>query len=119
MGEVLVLAYHAVSECWRADTLGDAGAVGVAARVPEYARGYRGATVHQAVSDPPADKAVAVTFDDGFRSVATFEYSDPPPVTASPAPSSYLRTSSEPMNQCGGPESTGGSAGVMKPSCFP
>jgi peptidoglycan/xylan/chitin deacetylase (PgdA/CDA1 family) len=32
-------------------------------------RGYRGATFSQAVSRPPAAKTLAVTFDDGFRSV--------------------------------------------------
>jgi peptidoglycan/xylan/chitin deacetylase (PgdA/CDA1 family) len=73
MSEVLVLAYHAVSERWPADL----------SVTPERlawqlgrlaARGYRGATFHQAVTDPPADKTVAVTFDDGFRSVATLAF---------------------------------------------
>jgi|1186.fasta_scaffold22889_2 peptidoglycan/xylan/chitin deacetylase (PgdA/CDA1 family) len=70
MREVLVLAYHAVSERWPADL----------AVTPERfasqiellaASGYRGATLHEAVCEPPAGKTVAVTFDDGFRSVAT------------------------------------------------
>jgi peptidoglycan/xylan/chitin deacetylase (PgdA/CDA1 family) len=69
MTDVLVLAYHAVSERWPADL----------SVTPERfasqlalvtARGYRGATLHQAVSAPPAEKTVVVTFDDGFRSVA-------------------------------------------------
>jgi peptidoglycan/xylan/chitin deacetylase (PgdA/CDA1 family) len=69
-GEALVLAYHAVSETWPADL----------SVTPErltsqlgllMARGYQGTTVHQAVCDPPAAKTVAVTFDDGFRSVLT------------------------------------------------
>jgi peptidoglycan/xylan/chitin deacetylase (PgdA/CDA1 family) len=68
--EVLVLAYHAVSARWPADL----------SVTPErlssqlellIARGYRGATFHQAVYDPPGQRTVAVTFDDGFRSVAT------------------------------------------------
>ena len=70
MTDVLVLAYHAVSERWPADL----------SVTPERfasqlalltARGYRGATLHRALADPPADKTVVVTFDDGFRSVAT------------------------------------------------
>lgn len=68
--EVLVLAYHAVSAEWPADL----------SVTPERlssqlalltARGYKGATFHEAVHDPPAARTVAVTFDDGFRSVAT------------------------------------------------
>jgi peptidoglycan/xylan/chitin deacetylase (PgdA/CDA1 family) len=68
--EVLLLAYHAVSARWPADL----------SVTPErlssqlgllMARGYRGATLYQAVRDPPAERTVAVTFDDGFRSVAT------------------------------------------------
>jgi peptidoglycan/xylan/chitin deacetylase (PgdA/CDA1 family) len=70
MTEVLVLAYHAVSERWPA---------GLSVTPERFAsqlglltaRGYRGATFHRAVTNPPADKTVAVTFDDGFRSVAT------------------------------------------------
>jgi peptidoglycan/xylan/chitin deacetylase (PgdA/CDA1 family) len=73
MTEVLVLAYHAVSERWPAEL----------SVMPERlasqlglltARGYRGATFHRAMTDPPADKTVAVTFDDGFRSVATLAF---------------------------------------------
>jgi peptidoglycan/xylan/chitin deacetylase (PgdA/CDA1 family) len=73
MTEVLVLAYHAVSERWPAalsitpERL--ASQLGLLA-----ARGYRGATFHRAVADPPGDKTVAVTFDDGFRSVATLAF---------------------------------------------
>jgi peptidoglycan/xylan/chitin deacetylase (PgdA/CDA1 family) len=73
MSEVLVLAYHAVSERWPADLCVTpdrlASQLGLLT-----ARGYRGATFRQAVVDPPADKTVAVTFDDGFRSVATLAF---------------------------------------------
>jgi peptidoglycan/xylan/chitin deacetylase (PgdA/CDA1 family) len=73
MTEVLVLAYHAVSERW------PAGLSVTPERLASQlglltARGYRGATFHRAVADPPADKIVAVTFDDGFRSVATLAF---------------------------------------------
>ena len=70
MTDVLVLAYHAVSERWPADLSVTPDRL---ASQLEWltARGYRGATLHQALSDPPAEKTVAVTFDDGFRSVAT------------------------------------------------
>ena len=32
-------------------------------------RGYRGATFEQALSAPPYERTVALTFDDAFRSV--------------------------------------------------
>jgi peptidoglycan/xylan/chitin deacetylase (PgdA/CDA1 family) len=70
MTDILVLAYHAVSERWPADlSITPARLASQLAWLT--ARGYRGATLHQALSDPPAEKTVAVTFDDGFRSVAT------------------------------------------------
>jgi peptidoglycan/xylan/chitin deacetylase (PgdA/CDA1 family) len=53
MSDVLVLCYHAVSERWTA----------------LVERGYRGATFSEAVTSPPAPRTVAVTFDDGYRSV--------------------------------------------------
>jgi peptidoglycan/xylan/chitin deacetylase (PgdA/CDA1 family) len=70
MSDVLVLCYHAVSERWPAhlsvtpDAM--AGQLGYLA-----ARGYRGATFSDAVTAPPAQRTVAVTFDDGYRSVLT------------------------------------------------
>src|SRR4051794_8734087 len=64
MSEVLVLAYHAVSERWPADLCVTpdrlASQLGLLT-----ARGYRGATFRQAVVDPPADKTVAGGVDDG------------------------------------------------------
>ena len=67
--DVLVLCYHAVSETWPADLavtptrLGEQ--VGLLLRL-----GYRPVTFHEAVTTPGGGKTVAVTFDDGFASVA-------------------------------------------------
>src|SRR4051794_16583368 len=73
MSEVLVLAYHAVSERWPADL--SVTSERLAWQLSRLtARGYRGATFHRAVTDPPADRTMAVTFDDGFRSVATLAF---------------------------------------------
>lgn len=68
MGDVLVLTYHAVSEDWPA-------ALSVMPQRLEWQlrrlldRGYRGVTFTEAVSAPPASRALAVTFDDAYRSV--------------------------------------------------
>lgn len=73
MRDVLVLCYHAVSEEWTA----------VLSIKPDLferqlelilARGYKGATFHEALTAPPAPKTVAVTFDDGFRSVSELAF---------------------------------------------
>jgi peptidoglycan/xylan/chitin deacetylase (PgdA/CDA1 family) len=66
--DVLVLCYHAISDRWpsplavRPDDLERQLALLVR-------RGYRGATFERAVTSPPASRTLAVTFDDGFRSV--------------------------------------------------
>jgi peptidoglycan/xylan/chitin deacetylase (PgdA/CDA1 family) len=66
--EVLALGYHGVSECWRSD-------LAVAPDLFEWqlrlllGRGYRGVTFHEAVTDPPRGPCMAITFDDGYRSV--------------------------------------------------
>jgi peptidoglycan/xylan/chitin deacetylase (PgdA/CDA1 family) len=73
MTDVLVLAYHAVSERWPADLSVTPDRLDAQLALLT-ARGYRGATLHQALTDPPAAKTVAVTFDDGFRSVATLAF---------------------------------------------
>jgi peptidoglycan/xylan/chitin deacetylase (PgdA/CDA1 family) len=66
--DVLVLCYHAISEQWPA----------ALSSTPEQfeahlsvltRRGYRGVTFHEAVREPVAKRAVAITFDDGYRSV--------------------------------------------------
>jgi peptidoglycan/xylan/chitin deacetylase (PgdA/CDA1 family) len=68
VSDVVVLSYHAVSERWPA-------ALSVTpARLEEQLvllvrRGYRGCTFSEAVHAPPADRVVAVTFDDAYRSV--------------------------------------------------
>lgn len=65
---VLVLCYHAVSEDWDADlSVSPAELERQIASVLK--RGYRSATFHDAVHNPPARKTVAVTFDDAYRSV--------------------------------------------------
>jgi peptidoglycan/xylan/chitin deacetylase (PgdA/CDA1 family) len=65
---VVVLCYHAVSEEWPAQM-----AV-TPARFEQQLRslvdrGYEGATFTEAVLSPPHRRTLAVTFDDGFRSV--------------------------------------------------
>ena len=68
MADRLVLCYHAVSETWPAS-------LSVTPRRLEeqlstlLRRGYRGATFHDAVHDPPAGRTLVVTFDDAYRSV--------------------------------------------------
>jgi peptidoglycan/xylan/chitin deacetylase (PgdA/CDA1 family) len=68
MTDILVLCYHAVSPDWPAPL----------SVTPErfeeqlellVARGYVGATFERAITDPPADRTVAITFDDAYRSV--------------------------------------------------
>jgi peptidoglycan/xylan/chitin deacetylase (PgdA/CDA1 family) len=72
-GEVLVLEYHAVSETWPA-----ALAVTPAQlrRQLEWltARGYRGATFHEALTRPARPRTLVVTFDDAYRSVLERAY---------------------------------------------
>ena len=66
--DVLVLCYHAVSEDWDADlSVRPARLESQVKRM--LARGYRGATFHDAVHAPPAPETFAVTFDDAYRSV--------------------------------------------------
>lgn len=69
MTDLVVLCYHAVSGDWPSDL----------AVMPERMerqlarlvdRGYRGATFTAAVTTPPVEPTVVVTFDDAFRSVA-------------------------------------------------
>lgn len=68
MTDVLVLSYHAVSDTWPADL-----AVPPAALEAQLTAlldcGFRGTTMHEAVSAPPAERTLAVTFDDSYRSV--------------------------------------------------
>lgn len=65
---VLVLAYHAVSEDWEATlSVRTQRFEAQIARLAE--RGYRGVTFAEAVRGEYEGKAVAITFDDGYRSV--------------------------------------------------
>jgi peptidoglycan/xylan/chitin deacetylase (PgdA/CDA1 family) len=66
--DTLVLCYHAVSERWPAD-LAVTPAQLHAQLSHLLRRGYAGATFTAAVSDPRADKTLAVTFDDAYASV--------------------------------------------------
>lgn len=74
MADVLVLCYHAISPTWHAtfsitpDTLERQLSMLVR-------RGWKGATFSDAVLHPPAERTLAVTFDDGFASV--FERAEP------------------------------------------
>src|SRR3954471_7172261 len=68
MTDILVLCYHAVSPGWPA-------ALSVTPERFEaqlallVRRGYAGATLEQAITDPPGPRTVAITFDDAYRSV--------------------------------------------------
>ncbi|HEY1508494.1 MAG TPA: polysaccharide deacetylase family protein [Solirubrobacteraceae bacterium] len=68
MAEVLVLCYHALSDSWEAplSLSPDLFERQVSLLVR---RGWRGTTFRDAVQAPPADKTLAVTFDDAFASV--------------------------------------------------
>jgi peptidoglycan/xylan/chitin deacetylase (PgdA/CDA1 family) len=68
MSDLLVLCYHGISETWPAPTT---------VRLEDFERqlskflrlGYRGATLTEALTVPPAEKTMVVTFDDAHGSV--------------------------------------------------
>jgi peptidoglycan/xylan/chitin deacetylase (PgdA/CDA1 family) len=66
--QVLVLCYHAVSDNWDA-TLSVTRAAFRRQLEHLLAQGWVGTTFTQAVTDPPARRTLAVTFDDAYRSV--------------------------------------------------
>jgi peptidoglycan/xylan/chitin deacetylase (PgdA/CDA1 family) len=68
MGDVLVLCYHGVSDRWPDDLAVRPESL---RRQVAYAleRGYEATTFTRAVTDAPSSRTVAVTFDDGYRSV--------------------------------------------------
>jgi peptidoglycan/xylan/chitin deacetylase (PgdA/CDA1 family) len=68
MGDVLVLCYHAVSDRWPDELAVTPNSL---RRQVGHAlnRGYVATTFSRAVTDPPASRTLAVTFDDGYRSV--------------------------------------------------
>jgi peptidoglycan/xylan/chitin deacetylase (PgdA/CDA1 family) len=68
LGDVLVLAYHAVSESWPAALSVTPGQF--ERQLEILSRwGYQGATFSEAVLAPPASRTVAITFDDAYLSV--------------------------------------------------
>jgi peptidoglycan/xylan/chitin deacetylase (PgdA/CDA1 family) len=70
MSDLLVLCYHAVSDRWPADlSLSPASLESQLTLLAD--RGYEGVTFTDAVLGDHPDKAVAVTFDDAYRSVLT------------------------------------------------
>ena len=67
-GRVLVVCYHGVSDRWDSDLAVTTQRLEAQLRLL-LSRGWRPTTFDQAVTAPPARKTLAVTFDDGYRSV--------------------------------------------------
>ena len=68
MADLLVLCYHGISETWPAPTTVRPG--DFEAQLEHFLeRGYRGATLTEALDLPPAEKTLVVTFDDAHLSV--------------------------------------------------
>ena len=68
MAAPLVLCYHAVSPDWPADL--SVNPENFRSQLEHFVRrGYRGVTFAQVATGNNASKALAVTFDDGYRSV--------------------------------------------------
>jgi len=68
MSDVLVLCYHAMSRDWGAGF--SATPDRLEAQIGSLLeRGYEGATFSDAVNRPLAERTLAVTFDDSYRSV--------------------------------------------------
>lgn len=68
MRDVLVLCYHGISEAWPEPTAVRPGVFEDQLQAL-LRQGYRGATLSAALTDPPAERTLAVTFDDACRSV--------------------------------------------------
>ena len=68
MSDVIVLCYHAVSPTWPAELSIEPDAF-ERQLTKLLRRGYRPATVREAIAEPPAERTLAVTFDDAYRSV--------------------------------------------------
>jgi peptidoglycan/xylan/chitin deacetylase (PgdA/CDA1 family) len=68
VNDVLVLCYHALSDGWPAD-LSTTPDLFEAQLELLLGRGYEPATFERAITDRPARRTVAVTFDDAYRSV--------------------------------------------------
>lgn len=68
MADLLILCYHGISSTWRAPT--SVTPEDFERHLESFIRdGYRGATLSRALSTPPADRTLVVTFDDAHRSV--------------------------------------------------
>ncbi len=70
MADVLVLCYHAVADRWPSSLAVTPDELERQLRLL-LRRGYRGTTFERAATAPPAARTLAVTFDDGYRSVLT------------------------------------------------
>jgi peptidoglycan/xylan/chitin deacetylase (PgdA/CDA1 family) len=68
MPELLILCYHAVSESWPSELAVRPARLGAQLRLLRR-RGYRPATLGEALSSPTQGRTVAITFDDAYRSV--------------------------------------------------
>jgi peptidoglycan/xylan/chitin deacetylase (PgdA/CDA1 family) len=66
--DVVVLCYHALSERWPASFSTTPDRFEAQLSLLKR-RGYRGITFQEAARGPDAERAVAITFDDAFRSV--------------------------------------------------
>jgi peptidoglycan/xylan/chitin deacetylase (PgdA/CDA1 family) len=74
VADVLVLCYHGISDTWPAATTVKPG--DFERQLAEFVRrGYRGATFSEALTAPPSERTLVVTFDDAHRSV--FELAAP------------------------------------------
>lgn len=73
MAHVLVLCYHAVSPTWDSELAVTPQQLEWQVRTA-LRHGYRPATFHQAVCDPPSRLTLAVTFDDGYLSMREHAY---------------------------------------------
>jgi peptidoglycan/xylan/chitin deacetylase (PgdA/CDA1 family) len=69
VSDTLVLCYHALSPTWPADLSVTPHAFSEQLETL-HAKGYRAVTFSEAVLQPATGKRVAITFDDGFASVA-------------------------------------------------
>lgn len=67
-GDVVVLCYHGISETWPAST--SVRPADFEAQLTSFMRrGYRGATLSEALVSPPDQRILVVTFDDAHSSV--------------------------------------------------
>jgi peptidoglycan/xylan/chitin deacetylase (PgdA/CDA1 family) len=68
MPDLLILCYHAVSDDWPTEFSVRPARLDAQLRFL-IRRGYRPATLTEALRHPPTERTVAVTFDDAYRSV--------------------------------------------------